>query len=119
MHDERAAGQGSTAGTYDAIVVGARVAGAPTAMLLARKGYRVLLVDRGAFPSDTMSTYLIHAPGMELLQKWGRPVAWSRVRPIAPSRGQKRGFPVAASLAVALAAIAALASTTRAPFFWD
>ena len=32
--------------TYDAIVVGARVAGAPTAMLLARKGYQVLLVDR-------------------------------------------------------------------------
>ena len=31
---------------YDVIVVGARVAGAPTAMLLARKGYRVLLVDK-------------------------------------------------------------------------
>src|SRR4029453_8980742 len=30
---------------YDAIVVGGRCAGSPTAMLLARKGYRVLLVD--------------------------------------------------------------------------
>ena len=57
--------------TFDAIVVGARVAGAPTAMLLARKSYRVLLVDRATFPSDTMSTHLIHAPGMDLLQRWG------------------------------------------------
>jgi flavin-dependent dehydrogenase len=60
-----------TATTFDAIVVGARVAGAPTAMLLARKGYRVLLVDRATFPSDTMSTHLIHAPGMDLLHRWG------------------------------------------------
>jgi len=60
-----------TANTFDAIVVGARVAGAPTAMLLARKGYRVLLVDRATFPSDTMSTHLIHAPGMALLHGWG------------------------------------------------
>lgn len=57
--------------TYDAIVVGARCAGAPTAMLLARKGYRVLLVDRAAFPSDTVSTHLIHAPGVEALKRWG------------------------------------------------
>ena len=41
---------------YDAIVVGARCAGAPTAMLLAQYGYQVLLVDRATFPSDTMST---------------------------------------------------------------
>ena len=38
---------------YDAIVVGARCAGSPTAMLLARQGYRVLVVDRASFPSDT------------------------------------------------------------------
>ena len=56
---------------YDAIVVGARVAGAPTAMLLARKGYRVLLVDRQTFPSDTISSHLIHTPGMAALQRWG------------------------------------------------
>jgi flavin-dependent dehydrogenase len=60
-----------TANTFDAIVVGARVAGAPTAMLLARRGYRVLLVDRATFPSDTMSTHLVHAPGMDLLHRWG------------------------------------------------
>jgi 2-polyprenyl-6-methoxyphenol hydroxylase-like FAD-dependent oxidoreductase len=56
---------------YDAIVAGARVAGAPTAMLLARKGYRVLLVDKAAFPSDTMSTHYIHQPGVAALKRWG------------------------------------------------
>ncbi len=49
---------------YDAIVVGARCAGSPTAMLLARKGYQVLLVDRATFPSDTMSTHFIYPPGI-------------------------------------------------------
>jgi 2-polyprenyl-6-methoxyphenol hydroxylase-like FAD-dependent oxidoreductase len=56
---------------YDAIIVGARCAGAPTAMLLARDGYRVLVVDRASFPSDTLSTHLIHAPGVAALRRWG------------------------------------------------
>jgi 2-polyprenyl-6-methoxyphenol hydroxylase-like FAD-dependent oxidoreductase len=56
---------------YDAIIVGARCAGAPTAMLLARQGHRVLLVDRASFPSDTLSTHLIHAPGVAALRRWG------------------------------------------------
>jgi flavin-dependent dehydrogenase len=56
---------------YDAIVVGARCAGSPTAMLLARKGYRVLVVDRATFPSDTISTHLIHPPGIAALERWG------------------------------------------------
>ena len=60
-----------TTKTYDAIVVGARVAGAPTAMLLARKGYQVLLVDRATFPSDTISTHLVHPPGVDTLERWG------------------------------------------------
>lgn len=58
-------------GIYDAIVVGARCAGASTAMLLARKGYRVLLVDKAAFPSDTLSTHYIHQPGVAKLHRWG------------------------------------------------
>ena len=58
-------------GRYDAIVVGARCAGAPTAMLLAQKGYRVLVVDRASFPSDTVSTHVIHAPGVAALHRWG------------------------------------------------
>jgi flavin-dependent dehydrogenase len=56
---------------YDAIVVGARCAGAPTAMLLARRGYRVLMVDRAGFPSDTLSTHYIHQPGVARLKRWG------------------------------------------------
>lgn len=56
---------------YDAIVVGARCAGAPTAMLLAQQGHRVLLVDRATFPSDTLSTHVIHAPGVAALKRWG------------------------------------------------
>src|SRR3954452_23212151 len=58
-------------GTYDAIVIGARCAGSPTAMLLARKGHRVLLLDKAAFPSDTMSTHLVHPPGVAGLERWG------------------------------------------------
>jgi flavin-dependent dehydrogenase len=57
--------------TYDAIVVGARCAGSPTAMLLARRGYRVLLVDRATFPSDTMSTHYVHQHGVSRLRRWG------------------------------------------------
>jgi flavin-dependent dehydrogenase len=56
---------------YDAIVIGARCGGSPTAMLLARNGYRVLLVDRATFPSDTMSTHLAHPPAVEALDRWG------------------------------------------------
>jgi 2-polyprenyl-6-methoxyphenol hydroxylase-like FAD-dependent oxidoreductase len=56
---------------YDAIVVGARAAGSPTAMLLARKGHRVLLLDRATFPSDTLSTHYIHQPGIARLRRWG------------------------------------------------
>jgi hypothetical protein len=57
---------------YDAIVVGARCAGSPVAMLLARKGYKVLLVDRDAFPSDhIMSTHYIHQRGTAKLREWG------------------------------------------------
>src|SRR5688500_1756378 len=56
---------------YDVIVVGARCAGSPTAMLLARKGYRVLLVDKATFPSDTISTHYIHQISIARLQRWG------------------------------------------------
>ena len=82
---------------YDAIVVGARCAGSPTAMLLARKGYRVLTVDRATFPSDTTSTHLIHPPGVEALDRWGRSTVSlqrtvhrsTRTRPTsAPSRSR-------------------------------
>jgi flavin-dependent dehydrogenase len=57
---------------YDVIVVGARCAGATTAMLLARQGHRVLLVDRSTFPSDMrLSTHLVWQPGTAALHRWG------------------------------------------------
>jgi flavin-dependent dehydrogenase len=56
---------------YDVIVVGARCAGSPTAMLLARHGHRVLLVDRATFPSDTLSTHVVQAPAVAALARWG------------------------------------------------
>ncbi|MDW5325153.1 NAD(P)/FAD-dependent oxidoreductase [Plantactinospora sp. KLBMP9567] len=56
---------------YDVIVVGSRVAGAATAMLLGRRGLRVLAVDRARFPSDTLSTHQIQVPGVARLLRWG------------------------------------------------
>ncbi len=73
---------------YDAIVVGARCAGAPTAMLLARRGYRVLLADRATFPSDTLSTHFMKPPGVAMLRRWGLldQVAASGCPPVARFR---------------------------------
>ncbi len=56
---------------YDVIVVGGRCAGATTAMLFARRGCRVLLLDRDVFPSETMSTLYIQQAGVERLARWG------------------------------------------------
>jgi flavin-dependent dehydrogenase len=57
---------------YDAIIVGARCAGSPTALLLARKGYKVLLLDRGAFPSDMpFSNHFLHQTGSARMKRWG------------------------------------------------
>jgi len=56
---------------YDAIVIGARCAGGPMAMLLARRGYRVLLVDRSTFPSDIPHGHFIHRHGPRRLRRWG------------------------------------------------
>jgi flavin-dependent dehydrogenase len=55
----------------DVVVVGARCAGAATAMLLARAGHDVLVVDRAQFPSDTISTHSIARPGVVQLGRWG------------------------------------------------
>ena len=56
---------------YDVVVVGARAAGAATAMLLARQGLRVLAVDRGAYGSDTLSTHALMRAGVLQLARWG------------------------------------------------
>ena len=67
------------ANRYDAIVVGARCAGSPTAMLLARKGYNVLVVDRATFPSDTFDAHS-HPPGVAALKQLGHPRSADRNR---------------------------------------
>lgn len=56
---------------YDIIVTGARVAGSSVGMLLARKGYKVLMLDKDSFPSDTISTHILFGKGQHCLQQWG------------------------------------------------
>ncbi len=56
---------------YDAIIVGARCAGAATAMLLARRGHKVLLVDRATFPSDLPHGHFMHRRAPARLKRWG------------------------------------------------
>jgi uncharacterized protein (TIGR03083 family) len=56
---------------YDAIVVGARVGGSTAATRLANAGWRVLLVDRDRFPSDTVSTHQIFPHGLQVLEELG------------------------------------------------
>ncbi|MET0954916.1 MAG: NAD(P)/FAD-dependent oxidoreductase, partial [Cryobacterium sp.] len=58
-------------GGWDAIIVGARVAGASTALLLARAGLQVLVVDRARRGSDTLSTHALMRGGVLQLRRWG------------------------------------------------
>ena len=57
--------------SYDAVIVGARCAGAATALLLARTGARVLVVDRGVYGSDTLSTHALMRGAVLQLRRWG------------------------------------------------
>jgi len=56
---------------HDVVIVGARAAGAATAMLLARAGQRVLVVDRGRYGTDTLSTHALMRGGVVQLHRWG------------------------------------------------
>jgi 2-polyprenyl-6-methoxyphenol hydroxylase-like FAD-dependent oxidoreductase len=56
---------------YDVLIVGARAAGAATAMLLARAGLRVLVVDRSHYGADTLSTHALMRGGVVQLRRWG------------------------------------------------
>jgi flavin-dependent dehydrogenase len=56
---------------YDVVIVGARVAGASTAMLLARRGLRVLAVEQARYGSDTLSTHALMRGGVLQLHRWG------------------------------------------------
>ena len=57
--------------TFDVVVVGARLAGAATAMLLARRGMRVVLIDRSQSTHDTLSTHAFMRAGVMQLHRWG------------------------------------------------
>jgi 2-polyprenyl-6-methoxyphenol hydroxylase-like FAD-dependent oxidoreductase len=56
---------------YDVLIIGARCAGAATALLLARAGLRVLAVDRARYGTDTLSTHALTRTGVHLLGRWG------------------------------------------------
>ncbi len=56
---------------FDVIVVGARCAGSPLAALLARQGLSVAVIERAAFPKDTLSTHIFQAPAINFLERLG------------------------------------------------
>ena len=56
---------------YDVVIAGARCAGAATAMLLARQGARVLLLDRSRYGTDTLSTHALMRGAVVQLHRWG------------------------------------------------
>ena len=71
---------------YDAVIVGARAAGAATAMLLAKEGLRVLAVDRQAYGSDTLSTHALMRGAVDRLAHWGLlDVLWRQGNPVITS----------------------------------
>ncbi len=53
------------------VVIGSRCAGAATAMLLARAGHDVAVIDRSTFPSDVLSTHGLVRGGVVQLRRWG------------------------------------------------
>ncbi|HKC19294.1 MAG TPA: NAD(P)/FAD-dependent oxidoreductase [Candidatus Dormibacteraeota bacterium] len=59
------------ASDYDALIVGARVAGSTLAIRLAQRGRRVLMVDRDSFPSDTISTHGLNFMAVDSLRRLG------------------------------------------------
>ncbi len=56
---------------HDVVVIGSRCAGAATAMLLARAGHDVAVIDRSSFPSDVLSTHGLVRGGVVQLRRWG------------------------------------------------
>ena len=56
---------------YDVVIVGGRAAGASTALLLARAGLRVAVVERSRLGADTVSTHALMRAGVLQLSRWG------------------------------------------------
>jgi len=84
---------------HDVIIVGARCGGASTAMLLARRGFKVLLLDRSSFPSDIPHGHVIHREGPRLLKQWGLldRILASNCPPLTNHLTDFGDFPLAAS----------------------
>jgi flavin-dependent dehydrogenase len=66
---------------FDAIVIGARVAGSITATMLGDYGHKVLLLDRARFPSDTLSTHFFRSYSLKSFERIG---VFDRVQSVAP-----------------------------------
>jgi 2-polyprenyl-6-methoxyphenol hydroxylase-like FAD-dependent oxidoreductase len=56
---------------YNVVIAGARCAGAATALLLARQGARVLLLDKSRYGTDTLSTHALMRGAVVQLHRWG------------------------------------------------
>jgi glycine/D-amino acid oxidase-like deaminating enzyme len=66
---------------HDALIIGTRCSGATLAMLLVRRGFKILAVDRVRFPSDTLSTHFMWPRTTSFLAAWGeRPLSRSPSR---------------------------------------
>jgi flavin-dependent dehydrogenase len=76
---------------FDAIVVGARVAGSAAAIMLGRKRLKVLLLDKSAFPSDTISTHIVLAGGTQVLRRLGMLAALEALGGVRYSAMRNRG----------------------------
>src|SRR3954466_14013947 len=72
MHRSTTPNRGDRTPRQDVIVVGGRSPRSATAMLLARDGFDVTIVDRASFPSDTLSTHALSRGGVVQLNRWGR-----------------------------------------------
>ena len=83
---EPAHGDDAVDTTFDAVVVGARCAGAPVAIQLARGGWKVALVDKARFPSDTLSTHVIFPDGLARLDELGALKELAARHDLAPAR---------------------------------
>ncbi|MBN1204775.1 MAG: NAD(P)/FAD-dependent oxidoreductase [Myxococcaceae bacterium] len=88
---------------FDAIIIGGRCAGSATALQLARKGHKVLVVDRSTFPSDVISTHFLWPHGTSYLNRWG---LLDRVLAQTPSHTEihlvNDGIPLAGTVPVEL-----------------
>ena len=69
--------------SFDVIIVGGRVAGSTLAALLGQAGFKVLLLERVTFPSDTLSTHVIYGDSFGV---WERIGAWREIEALGVTK---------------------------------